>query len=93
MLRPLTLLLCVLGFVSCFPNEVIKPDPPQHCIKDPPPRLDSVVDVEEGCPSQFSYCLDARNGNTLQRNVKALERYANEAWLRCGPTQTDAGIE
>jgi hypothetical protein len=34
-------------------------------------------------------CLDVAAGRELVRHVSALERYAREAWLRCGPF--DAG--
>lgn len=85
MLRALLLTLFVLGSAGCFPKPIVVPSPEPGCLTELPPTLEAVpfLGPEEGCPAQFATCLDTTGGLSLERNVKALQRYAREAALRC----------
>ena len=89
MRAPRTLLLFVLSCATCClhrPPPILVEVPAGPCLHEaPPPRVDvHVSGPEEGCPAQFAACFLPENGAALAKRIQGLERWSDEAWLRCG---------
>ena len=101
-MRVVTLLLfvsvlsgCSLCHSYCEEYPVTKYEylePLTGCLAVPPPVEQPVV-VTAGaeCPSQFSGCLSFDDGMSLDRNIRAYRRYAQEVWARCA-VLVDGGV-
>jgi hypothetical protein len=61
--------------------------PAAPCLHEaPPPRVDVHVagPGEEGCPKTFEACFLLDDAHALAGRLYWLERWSDEAWIRCG---------
>lgn len=82
-----TIALCLA--LGCSPAPVVRPDPVvvrEPCLVEPPPAWEAVkvAGPEEGCPEAFEACLPLKEAARLDAQVRALRRWAREAWEGCG---------
>ena len=81
--------LCALACATCClhrPPPILVEVPAGPCLHEAPPqRVDvHVSGPEEGCPEKFAACFLPEDGAALGRRLQGLERWADDAWLRCG---------
>ena len=78
-----------LSLGGCCHDRFIDRPVPIHaagCLTAPPPAEAAIRPVEPdgGCPRELPLCLDVDGALALEGNLRALRRYAQEAWLLCG---------
>lgn len=86
------LALLLPAFLACsrpLPQPQV-PQPSPVCQLNPPPTSDPVAFAAQGaspCPAPYDVCLLPNDARALARNVEALQRYAADAFTRCGQSK------
>lgn len=71
--------------LGCSSAPMVRPDPVvvrEPCLVEPPPAWEAVkvAGPEEGCPEVFEACFTLQEASRLDAQVRALRRWAREAW-------------
>ena len=91
-LRPwLSLVLLVLVSTGCCrssnPAPVVVPKL-ERCLLQPPPTPPTTIHLsgpDDGCPAGWEACLDPASAGSLALYLDALQKWARDAMLACGP--------
>ncbi len=76
------LMLWTIGLGACSHHPQVKY--PTTCLTQEPPTRPSLNQEPTNCPPGLS-CWTKDEDRIVERYIRALERYARDAFTRCGP--------
>ena len=84
LLGPVTI---AFAFNACCPKPPVTRLETKYvgCLPDPPPEPEDIVlaGPEQGCPEKYELCVDAINAARLERYLRQVNRWMQQAAISC----------